>query len=435
MDRVAHPLARPLTALRVAVVGAGWSGIAAAVHARLAGHRVEIFEMAPQPGGRARTVQVAGHALDNGQHILIGAYTATLELMRLVGADPTRLLHRLPLALQYPDGQGLQLRPGAPVPAFVRAVLGRHGWSWRERLALLGVAARWAALRFRCAEHLSVAALCRNLPAKVQQQLIEPLCVAALNTPAAQASGLVFLRVLRDALFSGAGSSDLLLPGAPLGALLPQPADDWFERHGVSLHTTARVTELRQDGAAWRLDGRDFDAVVLACSAGEAARLSAAAAPDWSRQAAALRYEPIVTVYLQCRGARLALPMVALHANDQSPAQFAFDLGALGGAVGVLAFVVSGARDWVDRGLGATGEATLAQALAAFPSGTWPAVPTVLHVAAEKRATFRCTPGLHRPAQAVAPGLWAAGDYIAGPYPATLEGAVRSGRDAALALT
>jgi hydroxysqualene dehydroxylase len=74
------------------------------------------------------------------------------------------------------------------------------------------------------------------------------------------------------------------------------------------------------------------------------------------------------------------------------------------------------------------------QAQAAFPAGTWPVRPKVLHRAAEKRATFRCTPGLQRPAQAIAPRLWAAGDYVAGPYPATLEGAVRSGRDVALAL-
>jgi len=434
VDRVAHPLARPLTALRVAVVGAGWAGIAAAVHARRAGHEVEVFEMAPQPGGRARTVQVGGHALDNGQHILIGAYTATLELMRLVGADPMTLLRRLPLALQYPDGQGLTLRPGAPLPAFVRAVLGRSGWGWGERLGLLAAATRWAAMRFRCAEDLSVAQLCHRLPTKVRQQLIEPLCVAALNTPAVQASGAVFLRVLRDALFSGPGSSDLLLPGAPLSALLPQPASAWFERQGVGLNTTARVRSLQREGTAWRLDGLGFDAVVLACSAAEAARLSATLAPDWSHQAAALRYEPIVTVYLQCAGARLALPMLALHADDTAPAQFVFDLGALGGAAGVFAFVVSGARDWVERGLQVTACATLAQAQATFPAGTWPVVPSVLHVTAERRATFRCAPGMRRPAQAIAPRLWAAGDYVAGPYPATLEGAVRSGRGAAFAL-
>jgi hydroxysqualene dehydroxylase len=433
VDRLAHALARPLKAQRVAVVGAGWAGLAAAVHARRASHEVEVFEMAPQPGGRARSVQVGGHTLDNGQHILIGAYRATLQLMALVDADASALLRRLPLALSYPDGQGLQLRGGAPLPDFVRAVLRRSGWGWRERLALLATATRWAAMRFDCAESLNVAELCRRLPPRVREQLIEPLCVAALNTPASQASARVLLRVLHDALFSGAGASDLLLPRAPLGALLPQPAAAWLQRHGVPLHTTARTMQL-QPGNRWQLDGRGFDAVLLACSAAEAARLCAEVAPGWAATTAALRYEPIVTVYLQCPGARLSLPMLALHAGVQAPAQFVFDLGALDGPAGVFAFVISGARDWVERGLDTTAQATLRQALEAFPAGHWPNAPTVLHVAAEKRATFRCTPGLQRPPMAIAPGLWAAGDYVAGPYPATLEGAVCSGRDAALAL-
>jgi squalene-associated FAD-dependent desaturase len=432
---VAHELARPLMPLRVAVVGAGWAGIAAAVYARLAGHDVSVFEMAPQPGGRARTVQVAGHALDNGQHILIGAYHATLELMREVGADVPALLRRLPLALQYPDGQGLRLVSGAPVPALVRAVLGRRGWTWPQRLSLLNAAARWAAKRFRCAEHISVDELCANLPQPVRSQLIEPLCVAALNTPSSLASAQVFLRVLHDALFSGPGSSDLLLPCAPLGELLPRPALAWFDAHGVQLQTAARVLQLTPDAAGWRIDDLPFDAVLLACSAAEASRLCQYVAPQWALVAAGLRYEPIVTVYLQCPGARLALPMTALHTDAQAPAQFAFDLGALGGAAGVFAFVISGAQCWVDRGLGIAAQAALAQARAAFAPGTWPQPPALLHIAAEKRATFACTPGLQRPPAQVACRLWAAGDYVAGPYPATLEGAVLSGRLAANSLS
>jgi squalene-associated FAD-dependent desaturase len=418
----------------VAVVGAGWAGIAAAVHARRAGHAVQVFDMAPQPGGRARSVHAAGLTLDNGQHILIGAYVRTLELMRLVGADESTLLRRLPLALQYPDGSGLRLRPGAPIKAFARAVLSRPGWSWPQRLALLAAAARWAAMRFDCAPGLSVAQLCRRLPAAVRNKLIEPLCVAALNTPADQASAQVFLRVLRDALFSGPGSSDLLLPGAPLGALLPQPAMAWFEREGVPLRTGTRIAQLQPEGGGWRVDDRPFDAVLLACSAVEAARLCAPFAADWARAAAALRYEPIVTVYLRSPGARLALPMLALHADAVAPAQFVFDLGALGGPGDVFAFVISGAADWVERGLQATAAAVIEQARSAFATGTWPVPPALLHVAAEKRATFRCTPNLQRPPAAVAPGLWAAGDYVQGPYPATLEGAVRSGLQAAQAL-
>jgi len=420
--------------LRVAVVGAGWAGIAAAVHARQAGHLVQVFEMAPQCGGRARTVMVDGQALDNGQHILVGAYGATLELMRRVGADVPALLHRMPLALQFPDGLGLRLPAGAPVPSFVRAVLGRRGWSWSQRLSLLATAAGWAARRFRCDERLSVAELCAGISAPVQAQLIEPLCVAALNTPAVSASASVFLRVLRDALFGGRGASDLLLPTAPLGTLLPQPAVAWFDAHGVSLHARKRVMDLVCRGDVWCIEDRPFDAVVLACSAAEAARLCSAVAPSWAGQAAALRYEPIITVYLRCPGARLPLPMIALHAHDQAPAQFAFDLGALGGAAGVFAFIVSGARDWVERGIEFTARATLAQAVSAFAPGTWPQPPTPLHAASEKRATFQCTPALQRPSARIAPGLWAAGDYVAGPYPATLEGAVLSGQSAAKSL-
>jgi hypothetical protein len=127
--------------------------------------------------------------------------------------------------------------------------------------------------------------------------------------------------------------------------------------------------------------------------------------------------------------------MLALEAGDDAPAQFVFDLGALGRAEGVLAFVISGASAWVDRGLQATAEATLAQARQALGAERWRVPPSLLHVGAEKRATFRCTPALRRPPRDIAPGLLAAGDYVAGPYPATLEGAVRSGREAAAAVS
>jgi hypothetical protein len=354
--------------------------------------------------------------------------------MELLGVDPQTRLQRLPLALLYPDGQGLRLPAGAPVPAFVRAVLAQRGWGWRAKSSLLGHAARWAVGGFRCDASLSVTDLCRALPSAVQAQLIEPLCVAALNTPSAQASAQVFLRVLHDALFGAAGSSDLLLPRAPLGALLPEPAMAWFGAHEVRLRTGTRVARLQADTHGCRVDGEAFDAVVLACSATEAVRLCQDIAPEWARQTAALRYEPIVTVYVRSSGARLPLPMMALHADAEAPAQFVFDLGALGMAGDVFAFVVSGAREWVERGLQATAQATLTQALAAFAPGSWPQPPTVLHVAAEKRATFQCTPGLRRPPANIAPGLHAAGDYVAGPYPATLEGAVRSGRQAAASL-
>ena len=348
--------------------------------------------------------------------------------MRSVGVDPQAALLRLPLTLRHADGRGLRLPGGPAALAFARAVAGARGWSMGDRLALLGTAAGWWAHRFRCDPALTVDALCRRLPARVRELLVDPLCVAALNTPAHEASAAVFLRVLHDALLGGRGAADLLLPRRPLSELLPAPATRWLGAAGATLRLGQRVQAIDRRDARWCVDGELFDALVLACTAGEAARLTATVAPAWSAAAAALRFEPIVTVYLQALGARLAEPMMALADGPEAPAQFAFDLGALGGQAGQFAFVVSGARRWVDAGIDRLERAVLAQARALLPA------PTLLCSLAEKRATFRCTPGLRRPGAAIAPGLFAAGDYVAGPYPATIEGAVRAGEAAVLAL-
>ena len=429
----------------VAVIGGGWAGLAAAVEATARGNQVTLYEMAPTLGGRARRLPpggIEGLALDNGQHILIGAYTETLRLMSTVGVDPGRVLRRLPLTLLDAQGRGLRLPPGAPLPAFVRGVLAARGWSLGERLALLRTAAGWLARGFRCDERLTVAQLAAALPAAVRQRLIDPLCVAALNTPAEQASAQVFLRVLHDALFAGRGASDLLLPRVDLGALFPDAAAAWLAARGAQMRPGQRVDALTRDGNGWRLDGARHDRVVLACSATEAARLAEPHAPAWAAAARALRHEPIVTVLLRAPATAapaLPAPMVALDPREDAPAQYVFDLGQLRdparepGAAGVLAFVISGAARCVERGTEATVRDVQAQAAQQIPALRG-REPELLRVVTEKRATFLCMPRLARPAAAVAPSLLAAGDYVAGDYPATLEGAVRSGIAAAVAL-
>jgi squalene-associated FAD-dependent desaturase len=420
---------------RIAVIGAGWAGLAAAVEATRAGAHVTLFEMAPAPGGRARDVVSHGGALDNGQHICIGAYRETLRLLGEVGVAEAAVFERLPLTLVDAEGRGLRMRRGAPLAAFARAVLGRRGWSWRERIALLRVASRWRSAGFRAPPGATVADLASDLPAAVRRDFIEPLCVAALNTPADEASGTVFLRVLHDGLVGGPGSADLLLPRDGLGSVFPAPAVAWLERHGATIRLAHRVESIERDGDGWRIDATAADRVVVAASAVEAARIVAPHAAAWAALAGALRYEPIATVYARSAGCTLPEPMLALRADDSArPAQFVFDRSRLGGEAGTLAFVISGAARWVERGIAATEAATLKQAdgeLARFVHAPLEVVRTIV----EKRATFACTPGLVRPPMEVAPGLFACGDYLAGPYPATLEGAVRSGVAAARAAT
>jgi squalene-associated FAD-dependent desaturase len=424
--------------MRVAVVGGGWAGMAAAVAAAQAGHDVTVFEAARTLGGRARGVTTTlpdGRAvrLDNGQHILIGAYTDSLRLMRTVGIDPGAALLRLPLALTFPDGTGLAL-PDAPAPwDAVWGILRARSWTWRDKLALLRTATAWQLHGFTCAPDATVADLCAPLPRRLQDEFIEPLCLSALNTPASAASGTVFLRVLKDAMFGLRGGSNLLLPRVDLGALFPDAAAAWLARQGHAVQVGQRVQALRcaatQDTPhGWRVNDERFGRVILATAAPDAVKLAIDASADapeptarrlqaWATRAGALRHEAITTVYALA-DAGLPQPMLALRADARNPAQFVFDRGQLGGPAGLLAFVISastGERDTLQA-------AVTAQALTQLQRVVQP-----IQTLTEKRATFACTPGLQRPGAELAPGLLAAGDYIDGPYPATLEGAVRSG--------
>lgn len=424
--------------MKIAIIGAGWAGLTAAVKATEAGHKVTIFEATQALGGRARVLpnsqaQVLPDGspaqLDNGQHILIGAYTETLHLMRLVGISPEAALLDVPMTLQFPDGLGLKFA-GWPTPLdALGGILQARGWSLADKGSLLRAALGWQLKGFSCADQLSVADLCQGLTPRIKAELIDPLCVSALNTPPEQASAQVFLRVMRDALFGVQGGSRLLLPRVDLNALFPDAAASWVLERGGLLKLGQRIASLQPQGQQWRVQAELFDAVILATSASHAAQTLSAYAKDaapsvaekvqhWVDTTRALQHEAIATVYAWAPHATLPQAMLALRSSAQHPAQFVFDRGQLGGPAGLLAFVVSAAR----------GErATLqAQVLAQAQTQLGLALEVVQTVV-EKRATFACTPALQRPPPTIAPGLLACGDYVAGPYPATLEGAVRSG--------
>lgn len=421
--------------------------MAAAVAAVHKGHTVTVFEAARAVGGRARALNSTlpdgtPVVLDNGQHIMIGAYTETLRLMQRVGVNAQTTLLRTPLNLQFSDGSGLAL-PAWPAPLDALAgMVTAGGWSWADKWSLLRASVRWQLQGFQCPPATSVVDLCATLTPNVISSLIDPLCVSALNTPAERASGQVFLTVLRDSLLGGQGSSNLLLPTTDLASLFPRAAAHWLQTRGAEVRLGTRVEALRcippptgKTPFTWQVNGDMFDAVIWATSSSNAAAAllqCAQAAPEfiaqsltpWAAVTQALQFEAIATVYAWADSACLRQPMLSLHsaaaseANPAAPAQFVFDRGQLGGPAGLLAFVVSASTD--DRETLQT--QVLAQAQAQLGLTLLP-VQTIV----EKRATFACTPALVRPTQHIAPGLHACGDYIEGPYPATLEGAVRSG--------
>jgi len=431
----------------IAVIGGGWAGCAAAVTLTKAGKRVSLFEAGRTLGGRARRVDLDGRTLDNGQHILLGAYRSTLSLMKTVGIDAERAMLRLPLQMRYPAGaDGMDfVAPRLPAPWHMLVALFRAtGLTREDKLALarFSTTARW--MGWQLHEDCSVAELLDRFDQtdRLNRLMWTPLCIAALNTPPRRASAQVFLNVLRDSLGARRAASDMLIPRTDLSALFPQQAAAFVESRGGSVTCGQAVAAISvSTPGRWDVtfkqdtDTQSFDGVVIATAPEAAADLLEGLCDTTTLRA--FSYEPITTCYLQYPAAvRLEQPFFALTDEAELAAwgQFVFDRGQLNGVAadaGLLAVVISAAGDAIAEGhsaLAAGVAAQLAQQLGDPQLDT----PLWSKVISEKRATFSCTPGLLRPDNTGMPaGLALAGDYVAGDYPATLEAAVRSGVAAA----
>ncbi len=423
----------------VAVIGAGYAGLACAVELARRGVQVTVFERSHTLGGRARVVAKDGHRIDNGQHILLGAYTELSRLLRLTGGTP-KALERRPLTLHIPGRMHLQAA-ALPAPLHLAAgLLFASGLAWRDRLAMLGMMRFLKRCRFLVDPAWTVAELMREAeqPSTLVRQVWEPLCVAALNTPVAEASAQVFANVLRDSLAADAASSELLIPRVDLSELFPVPAARFLAVRRGKLRTGTAVEAIERTPEGFRLEGdpttrQRYAHVVLATAPHHAGALLASAG-GCDRLAAlidALPAEPITTIYLALgETVRLPHPMIGLA---DGPAQWAFDRGQCGGKAGLIACVISAhgpyeslSRDELVLAAHTQLERELDRRL---PAPEWSQAIT------EKRATFACRPGLVRPGlRTPIPGLWLAGDYLDSPYPATLESAVRSGTAAAAAI-
>ena len=401
---------------RVAVVGAGYAGMAAAVTLAQRGVPVTVFEAGPVPGGRARRVRIPqeGHdtELDNGQHILIGAYATLFRLMRTVGVPEDAVL-RLPLEIRYPGRFRLRAR-WLPMPlGLVVGLLAAHGVPLRERVGALRFMSRLRRSRFLLQDDVPVDRLLERhgQAGAIAHYLWRPLCVSALNTPSAIASARVFLAVLRDTLAGAADAADLLLPRVDLSRLFPEPAAEFVQAKGGELRFRETVRDVRE------LAGR-FSRVIVAVGPHQLKTLLPGVLADYT-------YQPIYTCYLQYpEHVRLPFPMLGLA---EGVVQWVFDRGILLGERGRLACVISAQGDhqqMTQEDLARRCHAVLLALEADLPAPRWS------RVIAEKRATITCAAGM----KAISPetnGILLAGDYTDPEYPPTLEAAVRSGVRAA----
>ena len=418
-----------------AIIGGGYAGMAAAV--TLAAQRipVTVFESAKQLGGRARGVWHKDTQLDNGQHILLGCYHNVLTLVEQAGGDVERDFIRLPLQLTLHHRFELK---AAHLPAplhLLGGLLGAQGISFTQKLN----AARFILAMRRCHFTLQRDTTVFDLMLDHRQDddlvqlLWQPICISALNTPLRKASAQVFLNVLRDSMNSSRSDSDMLLPRVDFSALFPDRAAKYVERHGGTVHTSCAVDRIALRGEEIELvsphGAQRFSHLICAASPAGAARLlrSVPQLAPVAAQIEAIPHQPIYTVYLQYPAqVRLPHPMLGF---DRCITQWLFDKGQIAGQHGLIAAVISAEgihQDLTQEQLAQK----VAQELSAQLGIT--ATPLWHQVIAEKRATFSCEANLPRPAHTTpSANILLAGDYTAGDYPSTLEGAVMSGMQCA----
>ncbi|MDE3209041.1 MAG: hydroxysqualene dehydroxylase HpnE, partial [Pseudomonadota bacterium] len=377
------------------------------------------------PGGRARAVYYKDTILDNGQHLLSGAYTETLSLLSSLHSIPP--LIRMPLRLNIDNHVNFRIL-NLPSPLHAAS-----GMFLAKGLPFIGKLKAFNLIKnLRQSKYTSgktVQEWLENQDRTINEQFFFPLCLALLNTPADQADATIFKRVLIDTLAGPHSATDLLFPTDDLTALFATPIIHTLRSLGNKVMVGTRIQSIKRHPEGFELfygkSSIRAQHLILACDAPQSSRLldTLGGHTNLSRQIQSIPHQPLITVYLQYpETVSLSQPMLGF---TKKIVNWLFDHGRLRGKKGLIAAVTSNAIHSQQYSLPAIAKAISKELSQNLGLPLQPLWYKAIH---EKQATFLAIPGLNRPEHKTHdPLLWLAGDYIAGPYPATIEAAVQSG--------
>ena len=432
-----------MSAGRIAVVGGGLAGIAAALACADGGARVTLFEAKARLGGATYSFEHAGLRLDNGQHVYLRCCTAYRQLLRRIGSDGlTALQPRLAIPVLAPGGRlGWLRRNGLPAPLHLGAALARYPYlTWRDRLAVVRAAVALARLDLNDAaldrQTFGAWLRVRGQSRRALASLWELITLPTLNLRCDEASLGLAAMVFQQGLLFDHRAGDVGYARVPLGVAHGEQALAALQATGVDVCLDTAVTSVRPEGSGFAVeaDGArvDVESAVVAVPHQRVAELLPPHAHPRLARFAALGATPIVNVHVVYDRRVMEHPFAA---GVGTPVQWVFDRTAAAGLRQGQCLAVSLS--------GADGLARLANE--AIEGQILPALATLFPVAAQARvrltvvtrehaATFRQAPGSRelRPGPRTrVPGLFLAGAWTDTGWPATMEGAVRSGVGAA----
>ena len=432
-------MAEALNAPHIAIIGGGVAGLAAAAELAQNTTKVTVFEASQYLGGRARGLDYKGVHLDNGQHILLGAYHETLRLLALAGVKESDVLLRLPLQMVMQDLKHkslFTLKACKILPAPFHMLAGfvlASGLRFTEKICAIRLMIWMKIHRFNIQQDMPLLDFltAKKQPNSLVTKLWGPLCLAALNTPIARASTQIFLNVMRDSFNGKKTDSDLLLPKVDLSTLLANPLAAYVLTHGGELKNITTVQSIQQTDSGFAIETNfateHFSHVIIAVAPHQLKNLKLNL-ETLGQPTSNFTYQPISTVYLQYpKYVQLYNAMTGL---TNATSQWLFDRGLLCGQHGLIAVVISARGEHQTLNNVELTEKTIAEIKVLYPQ-----IPTPIwtKVITEKRATFSCEPGLMRTNSNTAiKNLYFAGDIVSSgdvehDYPATIESAVRSG--------
>jgi squalene-associated FAD-dependent desaturase len=430
-----------MSAPRIGVVGGGLAGMAAALAAADGGAEVVVFERRPVLGGLTSSIRRNGLSFDNGQHVFLRCCTAYRGFIDRIGAnDQVFLQERLEVPVLAPDGARASIkRVNLPAPLHLARSLARYSLlSVRERIGLGRPALALSRLDPDDPSLDSVSFgdwLARHgQNDRAVERLWNLIALPTLNVPAAEASLALATKVFRVGLLDHLDAGDIGWSRVPLGELHGTSPARALEASGVEVVLGSPVSAIGRPAAAgFTLSGGARNEAVDAVIVTTPLRVSAAlGAFDREADLERLGTSPIVNVHIVLDRTVTELPIAACV---DSPIQFVFDRTASSGVASgqCLAISLSAADSYI--GL-ASSElvSTFVEALGAvFPRAREARVVDAV-VTRERAATFRGAPGTRafRPQTSTGtPGMFLAGAWCDTGWPATMEGAVRSGQKAA----